>query len=196
MVCEMTGSFALVVPLLFVNMTCVVLSHRFGIYKNQAQDRFHSPIYLRDIPEFILKSVRVKDVYTPLERMRAIKDSQLVRDVSSALTDSSFLFPLPVVSERGELAGMVPLGTLLKASGDPQQAGGTVAKIMEPSAWCLTDQTLYDAFLLFRRSHLGRVPVVEREGGRIVGVLAYQDVLNAYHDPEVEKAVGRDTGTA
>jgi CIC family chloride channel protein len=46
MICEMTNSFSLLVPLLLTNVIITAFSTNFGIYKNQVEDRFSSPVYM------------------------------------------------------------------------------------------------------------------------------------------------------
>ncbi len=45
MVCEITGTFDLLPPLLIVCLTSIVMTRNFTIYKSQVLNKFHSPAY-------------------------------------------------------------------------------------------------------------------------------------------------------
>ncbi|MFP4014719.1 MAG: chloride channel protein [Chitinispirillaceae bacterium] len=184
MACEMTGSFTLLIPTLVVNTSAVFLSHSFGIYKNQVQDRFHSPTYLRGMSEFILKKIPIRDFLTTADTLNSIDESTTALEAHASLDIRRMTFPLPVTNRNCELVGLITSNAFINWT--KRNDSSRVAEIMEMPAYCYADQTMYDALIRFRSSNFEYLPVLDRSTGEILGTIRYQDFLEAYHNVPVE----------
>lgn len=84
---------------------------------------------------------------------------------------------LPVV-EEGKLVGIVSIEDFIKCLAD-QQGQSTVGEKMTTDVRTLfADDPLTLATSKLDVSHLGRFPVVERDGGKLVGILTKGDVIH------------------
>ena len=63
MVCELTGSYKLLAPLLVVAVLSIILSSRFSIYTGQKINKFHSPAHSWDMKNDTLSKIQVEQTY-------------------------------------------------------------------------------------------------------------------------------------
>jgi CIC family chloride channel protein len=89
---------------------------------------------------------------------------------------------LPVVDDRGELAGMVTLQAYQNALPSEQHSAMQVTDIaMQNVPTIYADQTLNDAMSLFGVSDVSLLPVVSRQNRQeIVGLVERSDIVDAY----------------
>lgn len=113
-------------------------------------------------------------------------------DDAKAILDSRKFRHLPVVDGEGRLLGMVTdrdirsayPSTMLSAEERQQILNRVrqtpVGDIMSANNMVLTaTSTLDDALLLFERKSVGALPVLD-EGGRVIGILSFNDLLKAW----------------
>ncbi len=185
MACEMTGSFKLLIPLLIVNIITTVLSHGFGIYKNQVEDRFHSPIYLKGVPEFILQNIPITHIFIKNQELKTISQDITIEELRKLIKSPQGFFPIPVVDKEQALVGILSLGKLveeLKANNK-----GLVKDIMTVEAYCYPDHTLHDAVSKFKTYHYSRLPVIDKKTKKVIGRIQWQDIFNTYANVPTEK---------
>jgi len=116
------------------------------------------------------------------------------------LIEDHHLHALPVVDERGRVVGMVTesdllireeltegrLRTPLQRRGRARLTGTTAGEIMSSPVMTVNpSQTLAQAARLFRRRHIGRMPVVEKDG-RLIGIVTRMDLLTVFLRPDEE----------
>ncbi len=187
MACEMTGSFSLIIPLLFVNTLIIILSHSFAIYRNQAVDRFHSPIYLKGIPPFILSRIPVNRIYKPYSNLLTIDEKTPISELKTIMSNPSFIFPIPVTDKNKKIVGMLPMGRIMQFVYKTDYQNTSVMEIAYPPVYCYEDDNLYQAVLIFSKSNLSRLPILSRASGQVIGLLQYQDIFNVYDNVPVDE---------
>ncbi|MFE2476039.1 CBS domain-containing protein [Streptomyces sp. NPDC059389] len=96
---------------------------------------------------------------------------------------------LPVLSEEGQVAGVVSeADLLLKAQGADESRAVTAGQLMTVPAVTVTkDATIPGAARLMARGHLKRLPVVDGDG-RLIGVVSRGDLLKIYLRPDADIA--------
>lgn len=114
------------------------------------------------------------------------------------MIEDHHLHALPVVDELGRVIGMVTEGDLLireelteghvrtplQRRGRARLTGTTAGEIMSSPVMTISpSQTLAQAARLFRRRHIGRMPVVE-DDGRLIGVVTRMDLLTVFLRPD------------
>ncbi len=125
------------------------------------------------------------------EPARTVNPETLLTEARELMTAGNFRH-LPVVDENGCLVGIItdrdlrsafPAGVLDEQERDLYQKRYvriTVLAMMTEAVACLPLQaTLDDALLLFDRTRVGALPVVDN-GRRVVGILSIRDLLTAY----------------
>jgi CIC family chloride channel protein len=108
MVCEMTGSYGLLAPLMLVSVIAILLSPKWSIYEKQVKNKFHSPAHVADMTVNVLKEIKVGQIFRPDAVVTALSGDmkfEALKDVISRTTESYF----PVVDNQGRLAGILNL---------------------------------------------------------------------------------------
>jgi CBS domain-containing protein len=84
----------------------------------------------------------------------------------------------PIIDEAGVLVGVLTRRNLL----DPEVAGGrTMAELIKrPASFVYADSTLRQAADQMVRHDIGRLPVVDRDTRRVVGIVTRSDLLKAH----------------
>jgi len=194
MVTEMTGGYTLLPPLMLASVVAILFMRRTSIYENQVRDRFQSPAHVGDLTLNVLEEMKVDDVYSrrekvahviPEARFGVLRDAILVNEEAT----------LPVVSEDGELVGIVTAEQLRPVMDDVQLDQFVVARdICAPPIFVRPDDDLYRAHELFRQSGCPQLPVLGEASGnqpaQILGMLDYRDMMLAYGRELVRRKAG------
>lgn len=122
---------------------------------------------------------------------RTVRPDTLLTEARELMLTGKFRH-LPVVDEEGRLAGIItdrdlrsamPVGALDDQEADAYRkrfARATVEAIMTEAVSTLPlEATLDDALLLFDRTRVGALPVVDK-ARKVVGILSIRDLLTAY----------------
>ncbi|MCG8571943.1 MAG: chloride channel protein [Spirochaetes bacterium] len=180
MACEMIGSFQLLVPLLFVNVVVSILSHSYGIYVNQVEDRFHSPIYMKGIPAFILKHINITKIYKPVAEIKGfttLEEQMSAEILLDYRNRDDIIFPIPVVNQNQELTGMITMKKINKEANQTELSQVKIKDIMYSAPHCYVDDTVLQAIITFKKYYFSRIPIIDRENKQIIGILQYQDLF-------------------
>ncbi len=81
MVCEVTGGYNLLPPLLIVSMIAIIFSDK-SIYANQIKNKFSSPAHIWDMNVDLLKQIYVADIENSLTSLDSIHSGFISDDTS------------------------------------------------------------------------------------------------------------------
>ena len=180
MACEMTGSFELIVPLLFVNVLVVIVSRSFNIYVNQAEDRFHSPIYMKGIPAFILERTSIAEIYKPcsyFEQLRILQADEPADILPGLFQYPNMIFPVTVADKNGAVVGLLTMKRINVVRKEYDLSTCLIKDVMYPAVYCYPDDSMLVAISAFKKHYFSRLPVVDKQTHTLLGVLQYQDVF-------------------
>jgi CIC family chloride channel protein len=179
MASEMTQSYELLVPTMLAQVITYALTQRVQLYAQQVPTRRDSPAHGGEYVIDILQDLRVKDVF--VERpvtvvQRALPLSQLLRQASEC---SQVVFP--VLGEGGEPEGLVTLDTI-KAYVYDEDVGmlAIAADCESPFVSVTRKDSLAVALERMAVSHYQQLPVVNANKTRVLGLISYDDLLQAY----------------
>jgi CIC family chloride channel protein len=169
LVCEMAGSYDLLVPLMLAGGVAFVALRRVSLYPAQLNTVRDSPVHQADIDPLsrarcgaIISAARPHVVVAPQLRVGA-----LVRVVEDAPDQDVF----PVVDDDGALRGLIPAESLRVLGGDVATHDFAIAAdVMHPPASVRADQDLRAAAQLMLEHDLRALPVVDGTG-KILGLL-------------------------
>ena len=180
MVCEMTGGYALVVPLMLTSVLAVLLSQRWGLYEKQVQNKFHSPAHRTDSVINILQTLRVGDVYQRDAAVTLLPDDLSLGVLKRLMTRTRESY-FPVVDDQFRLRGVLSLPHLRTVLfEDSLTELLVVGELAAPPVSVGLEDSLYDALLKFLRSGYGQLPI-EDEATGVVGMLRLEQLMAAYH---------------
>lgn len=193
MVCEMAGSYDLLVPLMLAEGITFVLMRTVKVFGAQVGMRVESPAHRHEHTVDVLESIMVSSVYEQGKAMREVAPGDDLHHVLEEI--SACEQPGIVVRESdGKLAGLISLDAIQGAILDTGLVGLAVAAdvMMRPEVVCLNDN-LHDVLHAFLVSGMSVLPVVatEEEGGGVVGVVTQLDVTRAYDQAVAQRLISQ-----
>lgn len=183
MVCEMSGSYSLLVPLMLVCGLNVGLSRRWTIYEEQVASPVDSPAHQGDFVVDVLERIRVGEVRVRTRGLEVVPEatpfSQVVRRVARS-TETLF----PVVDDEGRLTGIFSLRDIRLALLGTASLGELVVAddiAHRPPLTVTPEDDLHTALKRMTELNVDELPVVASEGStQLVGLLGRKDLVKAY----------------
>jgi chloride channel protein, CIC family len=182
MVCEMSGSYSLLVPLMLVCGLNMGLSRRWTIYEEQVPSPVDSPAHQGDFVIDILERIRVGQVPIRTEGLEVVPEAtpfpQIVRRVAHS-TETLF----PVVDGQGRLTGIFSLRdirpVLLGTDMGPLVVADDLAH--RPAVTVTLQDDLHTALKRMTEMNVDELPVIRaEEPTRLIGLLSRRDLVSAY----------------
>jgi len=184
MVCELTGAYELLPPLMVVALVALVTSRRWSIYVNQVSNKFSTKAHLWEMNPNILKRVTIGDAMRGIYNRSGIisPDLPLAKVESIALETGET--DLLLENDRGELCGLVSLNDL-GDSGDLEQLGSLVLAldlVNRRTVFLKPDDNLIRALQFFGEREFDKLPIVASVDGRdkLLGHVRYRDIIRFY----------------
>ena len=193
MVSELTDSYMLLLPSMWVCALAYLTSRGWTIYREQVISRLESPAHRGDFIVDMLEGLTVSQALSEAHRKfiavpLAMPLSELSRLITSTL-QSSF----PVLDDAGRYYGLFSLDDIRQYLYDTQLGPLAVAQdLATASVKPLTLQMdLSDAIGRFAQGRFDELPVVdERASERVVAMLRRQDVIMLYDKQLLESRAG------
>jgi CIC family chloride channel protein len=186
MVSELTGSYGLLVPAMWVcTLAYLILMGRAALYRKQPETRSDSMAHRGDFLLDVFRGLTVKDVMPRrLERAHTVQENRSFIDLVPEVLRSSETY-FPVVDARGRLTGIFSVNDIREVLHDETLAGLLTAKDIATVrvVTLTTGDSLNDALLKFTERAYEYLPVVEDgDDGRLIGVLSRRALLSEYTD--------------
>lgn len=180
-VSEMTGSYSLLLPTLWVCAISYLLSDEQSIYSSQVESRSRSPAHQGDYVREVLSGMNVRKYLTPNDDSTSLRPGDRLAEVAERLSGTSHN-AIPVTDAEGRLLGVVSLDDVLIAfrSGDlgPLVVAADLMRRVTPLH---VDDPLDMALELFAESNLLALPVVDDSPERrVIGIVQRSDVTSTY----------------
>jgi CIC family chloride channel protein len=174
MVCEMAGSYDLLVPLMFVVGLTFVVLRRVNLYPSQLRNVHASPVHRRDP----LGRLRVRDVVVRDRPFVTLTSStpapELLRRIEQAADQDVF----PVIDDTGALRGVIAAESLRVMASNPELHPIAVAiDLMTPAHPVTLDDGLRAVAEAMVDRDLRAVPVVD--AGTVIALLDQHDIAKA-----------------
>jgi CIC family chloride channel protein len=179
MVCEITGNYGLLPPLLIASTLHLTLSRKWSLYDSQRHDKFASPVHEHALKVDLLRNVSLMAVFDPKAYFVVFRpDTPLEEAYASMAGTEQEVFP--VVSGSGELSGLLSSTTLHWAvMGANTETAPKVEDLMSEPHALEVGTDLRDALSLFLESGAHQLPVLD-EHGAVIGMLRLHAVLSHY----------------
>lgn len=178
MVTEMTGSLALVAPA----MVAVVISYflvgpKYTIYHNQVPSRADSPAHRGEYNIPIMSTLKVGDAMRKDLITLTPEDSA---DQAFTLMGEKKIRGIPIVTQDNQVIGIVTMNDILRVPSDRLKTTFLKDIMTKNVITAYPDDTLLDALGKLTTGGVGRLPVIDRQTKRLVGILTRTDLFTAY----------------
>lgn len=184
MVSEMTGSYELLLPTMWVSTLCFVLGRRWQLYVKQVPSRLESPAHRGDFLVDILEGIRVQDVFRPgVEQVRMIPESMSLEDIVHVLAETRQHY-FPVVDAQGRMVGIFSGDDVRHYLYDETIWQLAVARdVMNSHVVAVTpEDDLNTALQAFTSIGIDELPIVAADDRtRLLGTLRHKDAIAAYN---------------
>lgn len=174
---EMTGGYELVLPLMIANSVAYVMARRMRpvpIYEALlAQDGIQLP-----------HGHAARGQLTAIEVRAAMTTRLVTFPASLSLAEAKTIAmqhhhsTYPVVDPEGRFVGLLSEARLLRTLAENAQER-TAGEIARRKEYAVPDEALLRAVARMTRLGVHQLPVLERETGKLVGLLAMSDVMRA-----------------
>jgi chloride channel protein, CIC family len=180
MVCEMTGGYGLVVPLMLTSVLVILLSQRWSLYEKQVINKFHSPAHRADTIINVLQMRTVQDIFRPDRPIAILPEDMSFAHLRRFITKTRESF-FAVVNDNFELRGVLSLPDLRQVMFEKCIQDLVILRdVLSPPVSVALHDSLYDALVTFLECGYGRIPVTDQENG-VVGMLRLEDLMEAYY---------------
>lgn len=183
MISEMTGSYGLLVPLIFSATIVHLLVNRWSLYTQQVRTHADSPAHRQEVLPNVLASVSVRDVARLTKEFRVLEPRSGLAEILSVFTRTQeVVIPVADPERPGHYAGLVLLEDVqsLLTAGESMRQLIIASDVQVPFVSVSEGATLEQALDVFQSTASTELPVVDA-GGRIVGFLKQSQVSSEYH---------------
>lgn len=184
MVCELTGAYELLPPLMVVATVALVTSRRWSIYTTQVDNKFDTKAHLWEMNPNVLKGATIGDAMHGHYHQSAIVSNNLPLLALQQIARDSGDSDLILKNSRGEFVGLLSLGDL-ELSEDFENLGPLVLAddlVNRRPVFLTPKDNLIRALEFFGEDEFNKAPIVQVFAGRnqILGHVGYQDIIGFY----------------
>lgn len=184
MVCELTGAYELLPPLMLVATIALVTSRRWSIYLNQVDNKFESRAHLWEMNPNVLRRTTIRDATQGAYEREAIVANDLPLPQMELVARDTRQNDLLLEDDQGNLAGLVAMEDWDDREGLEHLGALVVAHdlVNRPLHFLTPDDNLIRAFEFLADRDFDKVPIVElREGERcLLGYVQLRDLIGYY----------------
>jgi chloride channel protein, CIC family len=181
MVCELAGSYDLLVPLMFAEGIAFVALRDRTLYHSQVATRRESGAHKEDLVIDVLRGVSVGEVMIRNRQYVAFEPKTPAGEVMQSVGSSEWQDAFPVLGADGNLVGVVHAEILRTIATSPDlERFMLAADLMVPGSTVGESDDLHSALEQLLTQGV-RELLVTNEDGKIVGFLDEAEITRAYH---------------
>jgi CIC family chloride channel protein len=185
LVCELAGSYDLLVPLMLAEGIAFVALRKYSLYEAQLPSQRDSPAHKE---ADALRTIAVERVMTSGRPFASFAPATPAREVLQRVSDTAWQDVFPVIDGDGKMIGMITGDSLRELGSSPESHAWTVAAdLMQAPATVRAEDDLRSAAQVMLEKALREIPVVAADG-KILGFLDEADVAKAYLGATQERA--------
>jgi chloride channel protein, CIC family len=174
LVCEMAGSYDLLVPLMLAEGVAFIALRRVSLYRAQVPTVRDSPVHKRELDP--LSTLRCRDIVRMDRVFISLTPNTTIPSLASVIDRASDQDVFPVVSATATLCGVVTLESLRVLTSHPElHELAVVADLMRPPASASLDHSLRAVAELMIEHDLRVVPVTDATGA-VVALIDEHDI--------------------
>jgi len=190
MVTELTGSYRLLLPAMWVSTLCFLIMRRWTLYENQVPTRLESPAHRGDFIIDVLEGMSVAEAAKDASTPRLINQSESLNTIVHLLSETSQRY-FPVVNDNEELIGIFSTEDIRSyLYDDVIWEIANAADVMKPDVVTVTpEDDLNTAMTKFTELNVDELPIVDAsEPSKVVGMLQHKQAIDAYNRRRLQSA--------
>jgi CIC family chloride channel protein len=182
LVCEMAGSYDLLVPLMLTEGIAFVALRNTYLYPAQVATALESPAHRSAVLHDVLTTTSVSMLMSHPESHVSFRKDTPLDELVKKTTMGGWQDVFPVLDEAGQLVGLVTASGVFGVAQQPEVCSWLLATdVMLPVVSLKPGDHLRRATELMIDSGLRELPVID-ESGRVVGFLDEADIARSYVD--------------
>jgi CIC family chloride channel protein len=182
MVCEMTGHYKLLAPLMLVSVLHFMLSTRWSLYKAQVDGMLDSPAHAGDFVVDVLCDIQVSEILDDARRPHLIHQDTTLRRVLKVVADAKESY-FPVVDDDNKLVGIFSLTDLRRIylEGEVEDVVITRDFMIEAVITAESSENLDEVLRRMTTRNINAIPIMDPEKeGEVLAVLERNEIGRAY----------------
>jgi CIC family chloride channel protein len=180
MVSEITGSFSLLIPSLWVCVLTFAMSWRWNLYSKQAYSRVDSPAHQGRFAIEVLSGMRVEEGIDKDQVVQVLGTGDSLRrvlDVVAAADQATF----PVIDSSRSLVGLITFDVIRRVMNEDTPTGLVAHDLMLTDFPRLSPNTdMAEALRTLASVDLEEVPVWDADQRSLMGLLSRKRLTRAY----------------
>ncbi len=182
MVCELAGSYDLLVPLMLAEGIAFVALRGKSLYHAQVATKRDSPAHRQDVLLHALEGKKVCDLPISRREYVTFREATTGTEVMRQIAGSDWQLIFPVLNGGSTICGTINAEVLRTLTMEHEVADLTVAAdLMEPPLLVRQSADLHSAIELMLRHHARELVVID-DSGAIIGFIDESDITRAYLD--------------
>ena len=182
-VCEMTGSYTLLAPLMLVAVVHMLLATRWTIYDAQVEGLVESPAHAGEFVVDVLERLKVEDVRDRERVPTLVSQNATLRKALEIVSTSAGSY-FPVVDQDERLVGIFSLSDVRRIFRETGVEDLVIVRdfMVDRVATVRPGETLNDALRRLNEHSIHEIPVVsEADPTKVIGMLSRNNLGAAYH---------------
>ena len=182
MVCEMTGHYKLLAPLMLVSVLHVMLSNRWSLYEAQVSGMVDSPAHAGDFVVDVLADIQVSEILKDARRPHLIHHGTTLRRILKVVADARESY-FPVVNEANQLVGIFSLTDLRRIYLEDVVEDMVIARdfMIESVITAKSTDNLDEVLRRMTQNNINAIPIMDVEkDGEVLAVLERNAIGRAY----------------
>ena len=196
MVCEMTGSYALLAPLMLVAVVHMLLSTHWTMYKAQVESPIDSPAHKGDFVVDVLQSIQVRDVFDKESHVPSlINQNTTLREVLRIVSRANESY-FPVVDDDNRLIGIFSLTDLRRIYLEEVVEDLVIVRDFMVEAVVTTNmsENLDEVLRRMTAYNINAIPVVAEDDPSVILALMERNAFGRAYDERLRHLKQRDLG--
>lgn len=183
MVSEMTGSYQLLLPTMWVSTLCFLLCSKTTLYRKQVPSRLESPAHRGDFLVDVLEGIKVEDVYRRDRKIKLVSEALPLAEIVKLISRTHQHY-FPVVDSDEKMVGIFSTDDVRSYIYDEtiwQLADA--ADVMKSNFLSVSpNDDLNMAIRKFTALNIDELPVLDPENpGTLIGMLRRKETIGAYN---------------
>jgi len=182
-VCEMTGNYELLAPLMLVSVVHLLFSRGWTIYDTQVNGQVDSPAHAGDFVIDVLERMRVQDLLENAREPQVISENATLRRALDIVSEADGYY-FPVVDKEARMVGIFSLTDIRRIFREMEVADVVIVRdfMVENVVTTSPGDDLNSALQKLNENGLHEIPVVDAaDPRRVIAMLTRNNLGAAYH---------------